>query len=153
MFDTRDKPQMVERAFLIGAYFDRGEEEEAQNLLRELEELVTTLGIGIVATRCVFVRDRNKRYLTGSGKAAELIAEATAHEADCIVFDNELLPSPQRTWEEFLRRLIEKRSFSIVSKCVRRRKKRAYRLSLLACSILCLVSPACGATLIVSVVQ
>ncbi|MEM6914996.1 MAG: GTPase HflX [Verrucomicrobiota bacterium] len=100
MFDTRDKPQMVERAFLIGAYFDRGDEEEASNLLTELEELVTTLGIGIVATRCVFVRDRNKRYLTGSGKALELIAEAAEHEADCIIFDNEMLPSQQRTWEE-----------------------------------------------------
>ncbi|MDF2376968.1 MAG: GTPase HflX [Verrucomicrobiales bacterium] len=100
MFDTRDKPQMVERAFLIGAYFDRSDEAEAQNLLKELEELVTTLGIGIVATRCVFVRDRNKRYLTGSGKALELIEEAGDYDADCIIFDNELLPSQQRTWEE-----------------------------------------------------
>ncbi|MEM7600851.1 MAG: GTPase HflX [Verrucomicrobiota bacterium] len=100
MFDTRDKPQMVERAFLIGAYFDRSDEEEAKNLLRELEELVTTLGIGIVATRSVFVRDRNKRYLTGSGKALELIDEAKECDADCIIFDNELLPSQQRTWEE-----------------------------------------------------
>lgn len=100
MFDTRDKPQMVERAFLIGAYFDRADEEEAQNLLGELVELVNTLGIGIVATRCVFVRDRNKRYLTGSGKALELINEAKDYDADCIVFDNEMLPSQQRTWEE-----------------------------------------------------
>lgn len=100
MFDTRDKPQMVERAFLIGAYFDRADEAEAQNLLEELVELVTTLGIGIVATRCVFIRSRNQRYLTGSGKATELIAEASEYDADCIIFDNELSPSQQRTWEE-----------------------------------------------------
>ena len=100
MFDTREKPQMVERAFLIGVYFDRADEERAQSLLEELTELVTTLGIGIVGKKCVFVRNRNKRYLTGTGKAEELIDEALSLESDCIVFDNELSPSQQRTWEE-----------------------------------------------------
>lgn len=100
MFDTREKPRMVESAFLVGAYFDRADEEGAQSLLAELAELVRTLGIGIAGRACVFVRDRNKRWLTGSGKALELIAEAKAAGADCIVFDNELAPSQQRAWEE-----------------------------------------------------
>lgn len=100
MFDTREKPQMVERAFLIGAYFERDEEDRAGSLLDELAELVTTLGIGIVGKKSVFVRNRNKRYLTGTGKAEELIDEALALESDCIIFDNELTPSQQRTWEE-----------------------------------------------------
>jgi GTP-binding protein HflX len=99
MFDTRDRPELVERAFLIGAYFERSAEAEARSLLAELRELVTTLGIGIVAERCIFVRDGNKRYLTGSGKAEELIAEAASLEADCIVFDNQLSPAQQRAWE------------------------------------------------------
>lgn len=99
MFDTREKPQMVERAFLIGAYFTRDDEAEAVSLLDELAELVGTLGIEIVAKRAVFIRNRNKRYLTGTGKAEELIEEAKMLEADCIVFDNELSPAQQRTWE------------------------------------------------------
>lgn len=99
MFDTREKPRMVENAFLIGAYFDRADEEMAQSLLDELEELVTTLGIEIVGKECVFVRSRNKGYLTGTGKAVELTEKALALEADCIVFDNELSPSQQRNWE------------------------------------------------------
>jgi GTP-binding protein HflX len=99
MFDTRERPQMVERAFLIGAYFDRADEETAKSLLDELAELVTTLGIGIIAKRCVFIRSRSKRYLTGTGKAAELIEEAKKLGADCIVFDNELSPSQQQVWE------------------------------------------------------
>ena len=90
---------MVERAYLIGAYFNREDEEVAQSLLDELAELVTTLGIGIIAKRCIFVRSRSKRYLTGTGKAAELIEEAIDLDADCIVFDNEMTPSQQRTWE------------------------------------------------------
>ena len=100
MFDTREKPQMVERAFLIGVYFDRADEERAQSLLEELMELVTTLGIGIVGKQCIFVRNRNKRYLTGTGKAEEMIDEALSLDSDCIIFDNELSPSQQRTWEE-----------------------------------------------------
>ncbi len=100
MFDVREKPQMVERAFLIGVYFDRAEADEAESLLVELGELVGTLGIGVVGTACVFVRDRNIRYLTGTGKCTELIEQAKELEADCIVFDNELAPMQQRTWEE-----------------------------------------------------
>lgn len=100
MFDTREKPQMVEGAFLIGAYFDRAEEDLAESLLVELAELVSTLGIDIVGRACVFVRSRNQRYLTGTGKAAEMIEEAKEAGADCIVFDNELSPAQQRTWEE-----------------------------------------------------
>jgi len=100
MFDTREKPRMVESAFLIGAYFDRADEATALSLLDELAELVGTLGIAVAGRACVFVRDRNKRYLTGSGKAQELIAQAKESGADCIVFDNELAPSQQRAWEE-----------------------------------------------------
>ncbi len=100
MFDTREKPRMVESAFLIGAYFDRSDEAIARSLLEELEELVGTLGIAVAGRVCVFVRDRNKRYLTGSGKARELMDEAQAIGADCIVFDNELAPAQQRAWEE-----------------------------------------------------
>ena len=43
MFDTREKPKMVETAFLIGAYFDRADEARSRSLLTELKELVSTL--------------------------------------------------------------------------------------------------------------
>jgi GTP-binding protein HflX len=99
MFDVREKPQLVERAFLIGVYFDRDGESEAASLLEELGELVRTLGIGIAESALVYVRDQNKRYLTGSGKARELMARAAEIECDCIVFDNQMSPSQQRTWE------------------------------------------------------
>ena len=100
MFEVREKPQQVERALLVSAYFDRREEVESDGLLDELGELVRTLGIEIVESVLVFVRDRNKRWLTGSGKAEELMALARDLNCDCIVFDNELLPSQQRAWEE-----------------------------------------------------
>ncbi|MFK5923681.1 MAG: GTPase HflX [Verrucomicrobiota bacterium] len=99
MFDIREKPEMVERAFLIGAYFDRKDEAEAASLLEELGELVRTLGIGIAESNLVFIRDQSKRYLTGSGKALELMERAKELDCDAVVFDNELSPSQQRTWE------------------------------------------------------
>ncbi len=100
MFDVREKPNKVERAFLIGAYFDRREEEDAQALLDELQELVETLGIAIAGKELVFVREANPRYLLGKGKAAELVAQAKELDADCIVIDNELSPAQQRAWEQ-----------------------------------------------------
>lgn len=99
MFDIREKPSQVERAFLIGAYFDRREAAEAGALLDELKELVSTLGIGIAGAELVFVRERTARHLLGSGKAAELMDRAKELSADCIVFDNELSPAQQRAWE------------------------------------------------------
>jgi len=99
MFDTREKPSKVETAFLIGAYFDRADEDVARSLLDELAELVSTLGIEVVAKECTFIRTRSKRYFTGSGKAAEMMAAAHKLGADCIVFDNELAPAQQRAWE------------------------------------------------------
>ena len=100
MFDIREKPSVVERALLIGAYFDRREEEDAAALLEELQELVETLGIAVVKAELVFVREANPRYLIGKGKAAELIALAKDLNADCIVIDNELSPAQQRAWEQ-----------------------------------------------------
>jgi GTP-binding protein HflX len=59
VFDVREKPNKVERAFLIGAYFDRREGEDAQALLDELKELVETLSISVINTELVFVREAN----------------------------------------------------------------------------------------------
>lgn len=99
MFDIRDKPQQVERAFLIGAYFDRRKAQEASDLLEELEELVETLGIQVVGRELVFAREMTARHLIGKGKTQELIAQAKELDAECIVFDNELSPAQQRAWE------------------------------------------------------
>ncbi len=90
---------MVQRALLVGAYFDRREIAEAVDLLNELQELVETLGIGVITKETAMVREFNPRYIVGKGKAAELMAQAKAMECDCIVFDNELSPAQQRAWE------------------------------------------------------
>ncbi|WP_193214349.1 GTPase HflX [Luteolibacter marinus] len=99
MFEVREKPQMVERALLVRLYFDPREEDESEALLEELGELVTTLGIGVVEKVLARSREMHKKFLCGTGKAAEIVDLAKAHECDCIVFDNALAPSQQREWE------------------------------------------------------
>jgi GTP-binding protein HflX len=99
MFEVREKPQMVERALLVRLYFDPREAEESEALLEELGELVSTLGIGVVDKLLVRSREMHKKFLCGTGKAAEIAELAKAHECDCLVFDNQLAPSQQREWE------------------------------------------------------
>lgn len=101
MIDVQEKPRMVERAFLIGAHQKGESPDVAADLLRELRELVATLGIGIVGEALVEVREWKARLLVGTGKADELLENVNEAGADCVVFDNELSPAQQRNWESF----------------------------------------------------
>ena len=91
---------MVERALLVRFYFDQREADEAGSLLEELAELVKTLGIGVVDSVLARCREMQKKFLCGTGKAAEIVELAKAHECDVIVIDNGLAPSQQREWEK-----------------------------------------------------
>jgi len=99
MFDVREKPKMVERAYLVGVALQKETESESTSLLDELEELVTTLEIGIVDRKVVRIREPQARYLLGSGKVEDIIEAARAVKADCLVLDAELTPAQQRNWE------------------------------------------------------
>jgi len=99
MFEIREKPKACEKALLIGVLFDKREEEEAASLLDELRELVETLGIPIAESMLVYARESNARYLTGQGKAKELMDKAKDLGCDVIIFDNSLAPMQQRAWE------------------------------------------------------
>jgi GTPase len=100
MFEVRQKPEMVERALLVRFYFDPREATEAESLLEELGELVKTLGIEVVEAVLPRCREMHKKFLCGTGKAAEVAELARAHDCDVIVIDNGLAPSQQREWEK-----------------------------------------------------
>ncbi len=91
---------MVERALLVRFYFDPREATEAESLLEELGELVKTLGIEVVEAVLPRCREMHKKFLCGTGKAAEVAELARAHDCDVIVIDNGLAPSQQREWEK-----------------------------------------------------
>jgi GTP-binding protein HflX len=100
MFEVRDKPNLVERALLVGVYFDKLDADQAASLLDELRELVKTLGIGVVDQLLIKAVKIQPRYLMGTGKTDEVMDFAKDLECDCIIFDNELSPGQQRAWEQ-----------------------------------------------------
>ena len=99
-FEIREKPEMVERALLVGLGMPGDTRRERSALLAELEDLVSNLGIGIVGTMLEFTREIQAKYLCGIGKAEEIRAQVEELNADCLIFDNLLSPSQQREWEK-----------------------------------------------------
>lgn len=99
-FEIREKPEMVERALLVGLGMPGDSRRERTALLAELEDLVGNLGIGIVGTMLEFTREIQAKYLCGVGKAEEIRARVEELNADCLIFDNLLSPSQQREWEK-----------------------------------------------------
>lgn len=106
MFEINPRGKMVERAVLVGAYDDTGSQDESEDLLRELEELVQTLGIPVIDRLLVHIRQPQARLLLGSGKAEEIAQHLQSLEADAIIFDNELTPAQQRNWETLTKILV-----------------------------------------------
>jgi len=90
---------MVERALLVGIDHAGSGGDDPYNLLEELEELVSNVGIQIIDGIVIKVRKPNPKFLIGSGQAEEVISLAKAHECDVIIFDEELAPAQQRNWE------------------------------------------------------
>ncbi len=99
-FEIREKPEMVERALLVGIGLPGESRREREALLAELVDLVENLGIGIVGSSVEYTREMQAKYLCGVGKAEEIYARAKELDADCIIFDNLLSPSQQREWEK-----------------------------------------------------
>ena len=99
-FEIREKPEMVERALLVGLGMPGDSRRERAALLAELEDLVSNLGIGIVGSMLEFTREIQAKYLCGIGKAEEIRAKVEELDADCLIFDNLLSPSQQREWEK-----------------------------------------------------
>ncbi|MDR3146845.1 MAG: GTPase HflX [Treponema sp.] len=94
--ETVETQQGPARAFLVSASSNPG---EAASLARELEGLVRSLGMDIIAHEVLKVRERSPKYGMGTGKAQELADKAAELEADCMVFDWDPSPTQQRNWE------------------------------------------------------
>ena len=100
MFEVKEKPRLVEKAYLLAVISKEEERKNAESLLEELDELVSNLGIQIFHKKVVRVRKTYPGYLIGKGKFNEIIQQVGDLACDVIIFDNELSPSQQRNWEE-----------------------------------------------------
>lgn len=110
-FDPRPK---AERALLIGIELDSVRKDEALSLLRELGGLARSLGLEVVDSIPVKLREKTASLLVGTGKADEIVAIAKAEKVDSIVFDHALSPSQQRNWETLSGKKVYDRSELII---------------------------------------
>ena len=99
MFEVKEKPRLVERAFLISCVHSERDREEADSLLDELEELTQNLGIGVVGRKVIRIRKTSPRFILGKGKVEEMLSELKDSNVDVLIFDNEISPAQQRNWE------------------------------------------------------
>ncbi len=91
-----------EKVVVVGVITGRQTEEEVSEYLDELEFLVDTAG-GLCLERFTQKLDRpDAATFIGKGKLAELGSYVQAHEADLVVFDDELTPSQHRNLEKAL---------------------------------------------------
>jgi GTP-binding protein HflX len=99
MFEVKEKPRLVERAFLISCIHSERDRADADSLLDELDELTQNLGIGVVGRKVVRIRKTSPRFILGKGKVEQLLSELKEANADVLIFDNEITPAQQRNWE------------------------------------------------------
>ena len=100
MFEVKEKPRLVERAFLLSVIRREDEREEAESLLEELSELVLNLGIEVCWKTVVRTRKTFPGHILGKGKLEEILNQVRELNCDVIIFDNEISPGQQRNWEE-----------------------------------------------------
>ena len=99
MFEVREKPKKVERAYLVSVVRRKEDEEQADSMLDELSELTGNLGIQVLGRITARARRAYPRFMLGKGKVQEIISFAQAAGCDVIIFDNVLSPGQQRNWE------------------------------------------------------
>ncbi|MEL0005514.1 MAG: GTPase HflX, partial [Opitutales bacterium] len=99
MFEVKEKPRLVEKAFLISCIDTENDRSEADSLLDELDELTRNLEINVVGREVVRVRKTSPRFILGKGKAEEILEQLKELGADVLIFDNEITPAQQRNWE------------------------------------------------------
>ena len=93
-----------ERIVLAGVVLGRDDPEQVDASMDELARLVATAGADPVA-RVLQRRDApDIATYVGSGKAAEIRDISEHHDADTVVFDNELTPAQQGNLEAILKR-------------------------------------------------
>lgn len=93
MSETQNIQEEPVRSFLVG-------KDDGTYPISELHGLVKTLGMTISGSILLSRYIPSPQFGIGTGKAHEIIALAKEAEAECIIFDFEILPTQQRNWEK-----------------------------------------------------
>lgn len=126
--EIRAQRQNFKRAWLVGIQHGRTDRAEVEDHLRELEALVTTLGVPIAGSEVVRLREYSPALLIGSGKAEEIMTRLEAEDCDLLVFDDDLAPPQQHLWEAKAKRAVIDRRKVIIDIFAQRAQTREARL-------------------------
>ena len=88
-----------EKAVLVSV--TKASKRQAEESLRELEELATTSDLLIVGSFIQRKAEPNSRFLLGKGKLSELVVYALQKGADLLIFDGELTPAQVRVLTDY----------------------------------------------------
>ncbi|MCX7402392.1 MAG: GTPase HflX [Planctomycetia bacterium] len=98
---TRTNSVQSERAVLVGVLLDVPVDPE--HPLAELGGLAATAGARVVAELTQRRERPDQKTYLGKGKVCELVGLVAAHDADVVIFDNDLSAAQTRTLEEELK--------------------------------------------------
>jgi GTP-binding protein HflX len=117
----KEKPGS-EKAWIVGINFQSNKKPgsgssgviEVNIHLDELSSLLKTLGVETVGRSVVSVKKPSPAFLTGTGKAEEIVSNASDSDSSIIVFDDDLSPAQQKNWEKLSKkRVIDRREVII----------------------------------------
>ena len=94
-----ERPQGGEHAILVQISFNSAK--SAQDAT-EFVELVHSAGATVAALISGTRQNPDPRYFVGEGKAAEILEQRQAHDANLVIFDHSLSPAQERNLEKLL---------------------------------------------------
>lgn len=116
------------RAIAVHVTHQSPQSEEVQSRLDELDELARTAGVAIVE-RVIQRRPKpDPRYVLGHGKLQDLALSSLHHDADLVIFNQELSPSQARSIAEAVELKVIDRTQLIMDIFAQRAKSRDGKL-------------------------
>ena len=105
----------IEKAVLVALVTPKQSAEQAKEYLEELAFLAETSGVQTLTTFTQRLDRPDTRTFVGKGKLEDIKAYVQEHEADIVIFDDELTPSQVRNLEQELQCKILDRSLLILN--------------------------------------
>jgi len=91
-----------ERAILVGLAFNSRKRQEVTESLEELSQLAFSAGAEVLDKRIQVRNKPNPALYVGTGFVDNLKEAITEHDANCVIFDDQLSPAQQRNLEKAL---------------------------------------------------
>lgn len=117
-----------ERAILVGIFRDSRQRQLENESLLELKELTRSAGAEVAET---FLQEKPRpdpAHLVGAGKLEEIRDAVVGHDADLVIFDEDLSPAQLRNLEELLQTKVVDRSELILDIFAQRARSREGKL-------------------------